>query len=142
MAALCVTGPALGQKDKGRIPESWGTCMSDQESRVSDLLRLPDYIFPVDGLTLGWPAAREVSLRLPLATTVQWNCFDEVELRKTIEVYDPQRALIQPYATQRHEGEFGTAAPYTWSEDKTRQYTKPAREDFGTFIRAKGFCLE
>jgi hypothetical protein len=49
---------------------------------------------------------------------------------------------VQPYARQRGEDEFGTAAPYTWSEDKTRQYSKPARADFGAFIRAKGFCLE
>jgi nitroreductase/FMN reductase [NAD(P)H] len=114
----------------------------DHASRVSDLLRLPDHVFPVAGLTLGWPAAREVSLRLPLATTLHWDRFDEAGLREAIEVYDARRARVQPYATQRHEGEFGTAAPYTWSEDKTRQYTKPAREDFGAFIRAKGFCLE
>jgi len=79
---------------------------------------------------------------MPGAGAIHPICFDEAELRKTIEVYDARRARVQPYATQRHEGEFGTAALYTWSEDKTRQYTKPAREDFGTFIRAKGFCLE
>ena len=68
--------------------------------------------------------------------------FDEAGLRETIEAYDARRARVQPYAKQRDEGEFGTAAPYTWSENKTRQYTKPARAGFGAFIRAKGFCLE
>ncbi len=33
------------------------------------------------------------------------------------------------------------AAPYTWSEDKARQYSKPERANFGAFIRAKGFRL-
>ena len=114
----------------------------DHATRVTDLLGLPDHVFPVAGLTLGWPAASEVSLRLPLATTLHRDRFDEAGLRETIEAYDARRARVQPYARQRDEGEFGTAAPYTWSEDKTRQYTKPARADFGPFIRAKGFCLE
>jgi nitroreductase/FMN reductase [NAD(P)H] len=114
----------------------------DHAPRVSDLLGLPDHVFPVAGLTLGWPAASEVSLRLPLATTLHRDRFDEAGLRETVEAYDARRARVQPYAKQRDEGEFGTAAPYTWSEDKTRQYTKPMRADFSAFIRAKGFCLK
>lgn len=114
----------------------------DHASRVSDLLGLPDHVFPVAGLTLGWPAASEVSLRLPFTTTLHWDRFDEAGLRKTVDVYDARRARVQPYEKQRCEAEFGTAAPYTWSDDKTRQYAKPARADFGAFIRAKGFCLE
>ena len=55
---------------------------------------------------------------------------------------DARRAAAQPYAKQRHEPEFGRVDPYTWSDDKTRQYAKPARADFGAFIRDKGFCLE
>ncbi len=114
----------------------------DHATRISDLLGLPDHVFPVAGLTLGWPAASEISLRLPLATTLHRDRFNEAGLRNTVEAYDTRRAEVQPYARQRDEGEFGTATPYTWSEDKTRQYTKPARADFGAFIRAKGFCLE
>jgi nitroreductase/FMN reductase [NAD(P)H] len=114
----------------------------DHATRISDLLGLPDHVFPVAGLTLGWPAASEISLRLPLATTLHRDRFNEAGLRNTVEAYDTRRAEVQPYARQRDEGEFGTATPYTWSEDKTRQYTKPARADFGAFVRAKGFCLE
>jgi len=114
----------------------------DHATRVSDLLGLPDHVFPVAGLTLGWPGASEVSLRLPLATTLHWDRFDEAGLHETVEAYDARRSRVQPYSRQRDEGEFGTAKPYTWSEDKTRQYTKPARADFGAFIRTKGFCLD
>jgi nitroreductase/FMN reductase [NAD(P)H] len=116
--------------------------LRDHATRVSDFLGLPDHVFPVAGLTLGWPAASEISLRLPLATTLHTDHFDEAGLRETVEAYDARRAEMQPYARQRGEDEFSTAAPYTWSEDKTRQYTKPARAGFGAFIRAKGFCLE
>jgi hypothetical protein len=30
---------------------------------------------------------------------------------------------------------------YGWSQDKARQYAEPRRTDFGSFVRAKGFCL-
>jgi len=114
----------------------------DHATRVSDLLGLPDHIFPVAGLTLGWPAVRQVSLRLPLAATLHRDRFDEAGLRETVAAYDARRAAVQPYAQHRHDSEFGRADPYTWSDDKTRQYAKPARADFGAFVRAKGFCLE
>ncbi len=95
------------------------------------------------GLTqITWPAESQISLRLPLATTLHRDRFDETGVRDAVEAYDARRAEAQPYASQRDEEEFGTAAPYTWSEDKTRQYAKPARADFGAFIRAKGFCLD
>ena len=43
---------------------------------------------------------------------------------------------------QRSPEEFGEADPYTWSEDKARQYAKPERETFGKFVKGKGFRLE
>jgi hypothetical protein len=111
--------------------------------RVSDLLGLPDHVFPVAGLTLGWPAGEgEVSLRLPLATTVHKDRFEETGLRQAIDAYDERRDELQPYAQQRYPDEYGTTTPYTWSEDKARQYSKPERADFGAFIRSKGFRLD
>ncbi len=119
------------------------SALRNHAERVSELLGLPDHVFPVAGLTLGWPAEDgEISLRLPLAVTLHQDRFDEAGLRQAVEAYDARRAEAQPYAKQRNEAEYGTAAPYTWSEDKARQYAKPERADFGAFIRAKGFRLE
>jgi hypothetical protein len=94
-------------------------------------------------LTLGWPAGDgEISLRLPLEVTLHRDRFDEAGLRQAVDAYDARRAEAQPYAKQRGAGEYGTAEPYTWSEDKARQYAKPERANFGAFIRAKGFRLD
>ncbi len=94
-------------------------------------------------MQLGWPAeAGAISLRLPLEVTLHEDRFDEAGLRQAVDAYDARRAEAQPYAKQRNEAEYGTAAPYTWSEDKARQYAKPERADFGAFIRAKGFRLD
>ena len=109
---------------------------------LSDLLGLPDHVFPVSGLAVGWPAGpAEISPRLPLAATVHVDQFEEGDLRQQVQDYDRRRAAVQPYARQRYADEFGSTQPYGWSEDKARQYAKPERADFGTFVRRKGFDL-
>ncbi|UWQ98071.1 nitroreductase family protein [Rhodobacteraceae bacterium S2214] len=115
----------------------------DQAAAVSRLLNLPQHVFPVAGLAVGYPAAPKViSKRLPLAATVHQDTYHETDLQQTVNAYDTDRALTQPYAQQRYEERFGTAAGYGWSKDKVRQYSAPERADFGAFIRAKGFNLD
>ncbi len=119
------------------------SAVRNHAGRVSDLLGLPDHVFPVAGMTLGWPDGNgEVSLRLPLGVTVHKDRFSEDGLSQHVEAYDARRADKQPYANQRMAEEYGTETPYTWSEDKARQYSKPERSDFGAFVRAKGFNLD
>jgi nitroreductase len=115
----------------------------DHAAEVSRLLDLPDHVFPVAALGLGWPArAHHVSMRLPLSVTVHRDRYREDGLRETIDAYDRRRAAAQPMRTQRHVAAFGTDPSYGWSEDKARQYATPERADFGAFVRSKGFKLE
>jgi nitroreductase/FMN reductase [NAD(P)H] len=110
---------------------------------ISDLLGLPDHVFPVAGLTVGWPAEEgKISPRLPLAATFHVDRYDDVGQQLLIDAYDARRARDQPYAKQRLVDRFGAQEPYTWSEDKARQYSTPERVDFGAFVRAKGFKLD
>ena len=121
------------------------SAVRNHAQRISDLLGLPDHVFPVTGFTLGWPVDEgEVSLRLPLGVTVHKDRFNDEDLQRHMDAYDARRAEIQPIANQRFADEeaYGTQTPYTWSEDKARQYSKPERAGFGAFIRSKGFNLE
>lgn len=112
-------------------------------AKVSETLELPDYVFPVAGMTLGWPSEPGyVSLRLPLAATVHRDRFDDRDIRERIDAYDRRRAAVQPYRRQRYATDYEAAAFYGWSEDKARQYARPERADFGSFVRAKGFNLK
>jgi nitroreductase/FMN reductase [NAD(P)H] len=109
---------------------------------VSEILTLPDHVFPVAGMTLGWPAEPGyVSLRLPLAATVHRDRFDDRDIRAQIDAYDRRRAAIQPYRRQRYATDYETVPFYGWSEDKARQYARAERADFGRFVRDKGFDL-
>lgn len=123
-----------------------GTCpistIRDHLDTVNALLGLSDWVFPVAGMTLGWPGrAPRVNLRLPLAATVHTDTYNEDAQWDAIEAYDARRAELRPYGSQRDPDRFGTRDPYTWSEDKARQYAEPQRTDFGAYVRKKGFDL-
>lgn len=110
--------------------------------QVSDLLGLPDHVFPYAGLALGWPArAGDITPRLPLSVTLHTDRFDERDVRAKIEAHDRRRAAIQPYRSQRAVETFGKYDDYGWTEEKARQYAVPERADFGAFVRRKGFDL-
>ncbi len=141
-AAIVLTAFVLAAEAAG-----FGTCpisaIRNDADKASEILGLPDHVFPVAGLAVGRPAeAAEPSLRLPLSATVHANRFDETGIGEGIEAYDARRTAVQPYRSQRRRGDLGEAEPYTWSEDKARQYNLPERAGFGTFIRRKGFRLE
>ena len=110
---------------------------------VSGLLALPPRVFPLAGLTVGYPAQdQSIGPRLPLSITLHRDRYSEDGLDSDLEAYDRRRAALQPLARQRNVEAFGTVEPYGWSEDKARQYAAVQRADFGAFIRAKGFCLD
>jgi nitroreductase len=124
-----------------------GTCpisaIRNRAQAISDLLHLPQHVFPVAGLAVGWPSsAPKQSMRLPLDVTVHRNGYSEDGLREAVEDYDRRREAAQPYREQRYVDQFGKAKSYGWSEDKARQYAVPERADFGAYIRARGFKLD
>jgi nitroreductase len=109
---------------------------------VAPLLGLPDQVFPVAGLCLGYPAdAGHVSLRLPRALTQHHDRYDDSALAGQIEAYDRQRDArhaIAPTA-QRNPAKFGVASFYGWSEDKARQAAEPEGAAFPAYLRTHGF---
>ena len=124
-----------------------GTCpisgIRNKPREVSALLGLPDWVFPVAGLTVGYPAQPgRITPRLPLDVTVHVDRFDESRVREHIDAYDRRRQAIMPFRKQRRAERFGTVDFYGWSEDKARHYGVPERADFGAFIREKRFKLD
>ena len=124
-----------------------GTCpishVRNHPHELSRMLALPECVFPVAGLCVGYPAeAGRISARLPLEVTVHVDRHDESGIREKIDAYDRRRHALQPYRRQRYADRYPDAAFYGWSEDKARQYSVPEREDFGAFIRSKGFSLK
>lgn len=115
----------------------------DRSQQVSEILALPDHVFPVAGLTVGYPGqTRNISPRLPLALTTHVDRYDEGDFAAAIDGYDKRRHAFQPMGKQRQPEVHGEAAFYGWSEDKARQYAVSQRADFGAYLRGKGFNLD
>ncbi len=64
--------------------------MRNHPHDVRDALQLPDHVFPLSGLCLGWPAEkREPKLRLPLDAIWHRERYrSDDELRELIQAYD------------------------------------------------------
>jgi FMN reductase [NAD(P)H] len=113
---------------------------------VAGILELPDKVFPVAGLCLGYPAAEGfVSMRLPLAVTLHTDRYDDSALAAGIDAYDRRRAArhAPPREQQRAPDTFGYADFYGWSEDKARQAAaQPEGQSFPSHLRTRGFTFD
>jgi FMN reductase [NAD(P)H] len=121
------------------------SALRNHAEAVATILSLPDKVFPVSGLCVGYPAATGyISMRLPLAVTLHTDRYDDAHLGAAVDAYDTRRSMRHaiPREQQRSPEVFGHAAFYGWSEDKARQATAPEGQSFPAYLRARGFDLE
>jgi nitroreductase len=112
---------------------------------VADILDLPDKVFPVAGLCVGYPAAAgHISMRLPLEVTLHIDRYDDSRLDEAVGAYDLRRDARYsiPQEQQRLPEIFGFASLYGWSEDKARQATRPEGQNFPSYLHTHGFTLK
>jgi FMN reductase [NAD(P)H] len=113
--------------------------------KVAAILGLPDLVFPVAGLCLGYPQGEGyVSLRLPRRATTHRDSYDDSALPQAIDDYDRRRDALHSIPKQAHRAnaEFGEAEFYGWSEDKARQAAKAEGAAFPPYLRSHGFTLD
>ncbi len=85
----------------------------NETAAVSEILSLPDHVFPVAGLAVGWPAAKApISMRLPLSQTVHIDRFNDDGFDDALAAYDERREAAQPYGAQQFADEYGDANSY------------------------------
>ncbi len=116
--------------------------LRNEPATVGAVLGLPDKVFPVAGLCVGWPAAAgHLSMRLPPAVTLHTDTYDDGALPAAIDGYDRAREARNrtPRDKQRAPARFGYADEYGWSHDKARQSAQGEGAAFGPWLRAHGF---
>jgi FMN reductase [NAD(P)H] len=107
---------------------------------VADLLKLPDGVYPLAGLCVGWPADEgHASIRLAPSVTIHTDTYDAGVVEPGVEAYDRARHERHAMTQQRNPARFGQAAFYGWSEDKARQAAEPEGEAFADYIRRTWF---
>src|SRR3984885_12269270 len=94
---------AMGQFMAAADAIGLGTCpisyVRSHIERVSPLLGLPSGVYPVAGLTVGWPVFRRpVSMRLPPSVVVHRERYDDSALEFELAGYDQRRNDREPKA--------------------------------------------
>lgn len=125
-----------------------GTCpisyVRNHIERVSPLLGLPDGVYPVAGLAIGWPVFRRpVSMRLPPAVVVHRERYDDSALADEAGAYDDRRRARDPVApgSLKNNDVYPPREGVGWSENVARQLSVPERFGFKAYLRTKGFDL-
>jgi nitroreductase/FMN reductase [NAD(P)H] len=120
-----------------------GTCpisyVRNNLDLVADLFGLPEGVFPVAGLTLGVPAARNApSPRLPPGVVVHRETYQDADLDAVLPAYDALRPPGKPRYPEVHGAK---PEGCTWSENAARQLSVPERANFRAWLAARGIHL-
>ena len=100
---------------------------------VADCLSLPDQVYPVFGLCLGWPARKmEVKPRLPVQAVLHEGGYQADAMVVSIEDYDE---LMSEYYAKRQSGQRDS----NWSQQTASTVNAKRREHMLPFLQKRGF---
>lgn len=105
-------------------------------AEVDELLELPDKVYPVFGMCLGYPDQNpEIKPRLPLGVVLKQHRYSDDGDRQRITEYDE---LVRHYYRTRTGG----TKDNSWSEQISDMLVKEARPHMRAFLQSKGFLLK
>lgn len=107
----------------------------NNSKEVSELLNLPDFVYPVFGMCLGFPDPEKISEqkpRLPLKAILHEEIYQNDIQEKNILDYDQ---VMKHYYETRTSGN----RSQTWSENVSRVYQSLRRPHLREFIESKKF---
>lgn len=118
--------------------EGLGICyiggIRNEPEQVSELLGLPQHVYPVFGLCLGYPDQDpEVKPRLPLDSWVHENRYTTTSDHSELAQYD---ARVRQYYQTRTKGK----KSQTWSEQMVGFFSKESRPHMLGFLHSKGMA--
>lgn len=103
---------------------------------VSDLLNLPEHVYPVFGLCLGYPDQNpEVKPRLPLAAILKEDEYNDAEDEALVARFDD---TMHKYYQARTGGNKDT----NWSEQLKPLFTSKLRPHMKDFLNKRGFGVK
>lgn len=111
-----------------------GAIRNDPQT-VSDLLQLPDHVYPVFGLCIGVPDQDpEVKPRLPIDVVLKNDVYDDGGDEARIKAYD--ETIRQYYRTRS-----GGTKDSSWTEEMARLVDGERRPHMRQFLADRGFEL-
>ena len=112
---------------------------------VIELLALPRLVFPICGMTLGWPAIDPaLRPRLPLRAVLHWETYDCSGEGQALREYD--RAMIETGIYKGRQvhvpGIEGEVEEYGWMEHSARRVSQVRRPGLRLVLSRQGFELK
>lgn len=103
---------------------------------ISDLLELPDLVYPVFGMCLGYPDEQPtIRPRLPMRAVLHHNRYSSRHFADGIAEYNEQ---LRQYMLTRS----GSKRDTTWSKEMKRRLGANKRLHMKAFLEKRGFPLE
>ena len=138
----------IAMQNAGLAAESLGLgfcyigAIRNNPREIIELFDLPKFVFPVSGMTLGWPKKPpRIRPRLPVEAVLHWESYDENDLQY-LEEYD--RAMIETgiYSGRQVKGDQLAEESYGWMEHSARRVSAPKRTHLKEVIQEAGFSLK
>ncbi|EEM17858.1 MULTISPECIES: oxygen-insensitive NADPH nitroreductase [Bacillus] len=131
-ASLFAQNLALAAESLG-----YGICyiggIRNNPEEVSELLHLPDKVYPVFGMTVGVPdESHAVKPRLPVKAILHENVYDENKYDELLEEYDRT-------TNEYYKGRSTNQKDVTWTGSMSAFMSKEKRMHMKEFLSKKGF---
>jgi FMN reductase (NADPH) len=143
-AAIAMQNSALAAESMGL-----GVCfigaIRNHPAEVVELLKLPRLVFPISGMTVGWPAVEpKIRSRLPLKTVIHWESYDRSNEDEALFEYDRTMAATGIYSGRQLSAPDAEADAdlYGWMEHSARRVSRPVRVGLRKDINRQGYKLE
>ncbi len=117
----------------------------NEPEKVIELLELPKLVFPVCGMTLGWPQKNPyLRPRLPLRTVLHWESYKRAGEDEAIRAYDKVMIETGIYAGRQVPvpGRKDEMEDYGWMEHSARRVSRPIRTQLHQILLQQGFGLK
>lgn len=140
--AMAATMAAADSSGLGSCPISY---VRNHVEKIAPLLGLPQGVFPVAGLTLGWPEHRNLpSMRLPPSVVVHRGRYHSEALETELRAYDSRRDAREPLKPDKlkNNAVYGPAEGVGWSGNSARQLSVPERYGFRAWLRTRGLAVD
>ncbi|AJS60992.1 oxygen-insensitive NADPH nitroreductase [Paenibacillus sp. IHBB 10380] len=108
----------------------------NQIAEVSELLGLPELVYPLFGMCIGYPE-QEPGLRprLPMKAVLHMNGYSKEQSVEEAKAYD---ATTKQYLLERTNGQNDA----TWSQMMAKRLAEPTRMHMKDFLDSKGFMQQ
>ncbi len=140
-AAITMQSAALAAESLGLGFCYIGALRNDPEG-IREVFQLPELVFPVCGMTLGWAKEKPmIRPRLPLKAVLHRETYQENDLEYLVE-YDLVMVGTGIYGGRQVDRADRDPEDYGWMEHSARRSSKPSRPNLSQAIIKSGFQIK